>query len=680
MRKLAILLLAVLPVTADEGMWLFNEFPKDKIQQKYGVDLSSAFVDHLRLSSVRGAGATGSFVSPHGLIFTNHHVVLGCVQELSSKEHDYVANGFWAKSQSEEQKCPGAEVEVLLSIEDVSAKVKEAILADPASAEANQQRRTALSRLENECGTRTSNRCQAVTLYGGSQYHLYIYKRYTDIRLVFAPEFQAGFFGGDPDNFTYPRFDFDIGFFRAYENGRPANTANFLKFSKEGVKERDVIFVSGNPGRTERLSTMAELEYSRDVRFPFTLHRLESTIKTLEKFMAQSAENTRVAKDVLFGLQNSFKALTGEYGGLKDPNLMKLKREDESRLRAAVAKTPAMQAKYGKLWDDIAATLAEARKTYARRALVEGGPAGSELFGLARTVYRLPVEKAKPANQRLREFAGSGLAGIEHRLYAPANISLSMETVLLGQYFTLMRESLGAEDELVKKVLSGRTPEAAAAFYTAHTKITDTEERKRLAASAEAAKASDDSLMALMKILDEPARTSRKHSEDTIEAVLNADKPRLAEARFAAFGTGEAPDATFTLRLSYGQVKGYEDNRGRAVPYATTFEGLYKRATGKDPYTLPPTWLKAKSKLNLSTPYDFVSTADIIGGNSGSPTVNAKGEIVGIVFDGNLEGLPSNFQYSDVQARAVHVSSQAILEALRKIYSAESLLTELGAE
>jgi hypothetical protein len=677
MRKLAFSLLICLPLLADEGMWLFNEFPKDKVKQKYGVDVSQAFLDHLRLSSVR-AGASGSFVSPHGLIFTNHHVVLGCVQEVSTKEHDYVTNGFFAKSHAEELKCPGAEANVLLNIQDITSQVKSAVKASAASAEANQQRKAELARLENECSTRTGNRCQSVTLYGGAQYHLYEYKKYTDLRLVFAPEFQIGFFGGDADNFTYPRYDLDIGFFRAYENGKPAETPQHLTFSREGVKNREVVFVSGNPANTERLLTVAELEYFRDVRFPFTLHRLDTAIKALEKYMAQSAENTRAAKENLFGLQNSFKALTGEYGGLKDPKLMSLKRADQERLRAAVAKDPALQAEYGKLWDEIASALESARKTYIERSLLEGGPAGSDLFGIARTVLRLPEEKAKPAGQRLREYAGSGLASIEHRLYAPAPITNSMEAVLLANYFFVMRESLGENNEVVKKILNGSTPEQAADYYVSNTKLADVNERKRLTGSAEAGRESKDSMIELVRILDGPARQVRKQYEDHVESVLNADKPKLAEARFAAFGSGEPPDATYTLRLSYGEVKGYEDDRGKQIPYATDFAGLYKRATGKDPYNLPPSWTNAKSKLNLATPFDFVSTADIIGGNSGSPTVNAKGEIVGIVFDGNIQSLPNDFQYTETQARAIHVSSQAIFEALRKVYGADRLLDEIG--
>jgi len=676
LRVIPFLLFAAVSLFADEGMWPFNQFPKDRVKQKYGVEVTDQFLNHLRLASVR-AGASGSFVSPNGLIFTNHHVVLGCVQEVSTKEHDYVANGFQAKSYADELKCPGAEANVLLRIEDITQRVKDDMKAAPASAEANRQRMASLARLENECSTKTSNRCQAVTLYGGAKYDLYEYKKYTDVRLVFAPEFNIGFFGGDPDNFTYPRYNLDVGFFRVYENGKPAGTPNFLKFSKQGVQNKEVVFVSGNPGSTERLLTVAEAEYARDVRFPFTLKKLENGINALKAYSAKSAENARVAKEMIFGLENAFKAYTGEYQGLMTDALMAEKRRDEQKLRAAIGADTALEAKYGKLFEDIPAALKIARQTYPQRATLEGG-SYAELFSYARHVLRLPEEKAKPSSERLKEYAGSGLASIEHRIFADAPITPSMEIAMLTDYFEGMQKTLGPDYAIVKRVLQGRTPSQAAEYYVNGSKLGSVEERKRLAASVEAVRASKDSMLELVRIIETPARALRKRNEDLVDAVIYAAKPKLAEARFTVFGTGEPPDATFTLRLSFGQVKGYEDGQGKEVPYATKFDGLYQRATGKDPYVLPPSWIAAKSKLDMSTPFNFVSTADIIGGNSGSPTVNAKGEIVGIVFDGNIESLPNDFLYTETQARAVHVSSQSIIESLRKVYGASRLLAELG--
>ncbi len=662
---------------ADEGMWLFNQFPKDKVQSKYGVTVDQKLLDHLRLSSVR-VGASGSFVSSKGLILTNHHVVLGCVQNVSSPEHDYVNNGFYAKSNDEEKKCPGAEANVLLKIEDVTPKVRAAIQAAPDSPEGNRQRKAELVRLENECSKQSGNNCQSVTLYGGAQYNLYQYKKYTDVRLVFAPEFQIGFFGGDPDNFTYPRYCLDVGFFRVYENGQPAETPDYLRWSREGVKDRDVVFVSGNPARTERLLTVAELENFRDVGYPFNLKRLESAIAALKDHMAKSAENERASKDTLFGFENSYKSIKGQESGLMDARLMAEKRDDERKLREAIAKDPAKRAQYGDIFDRIAGAIKIARTTFVRRAMVDGGPMGSTLFRMARNVVRLPEEKAKPEDQRLREYSGSALRSLENRMYAATPVTPAEEVVLLANYFRALIAELGAADPITKSVLAGRTPQAAAEYYVGHSKLADPAERKRLAASVEVSRSSDDSMVALARLLDPEARKLRKDYEDKVESVLNAAKPKLAEARFAVYGPGEPPDATFTLRLSYGQVRGYEDSAGKAIPYATKFDGLYRRATGEMPYVLPKSWIAAKGDLNLNTPFDFVSTADIVGGNSGSPTVNAKGEIVGLIFDGNIESLPNSFVYTETQARAVHVASQAILEALRKVYHAQRLLEEIG--
>jgi hypothetical protein len=680
MKRFSLLTLAIglcLPALADEGMWLFNQFPKERVSKKYGVDISQPLLDHLRLSSVR-VGASGSFVSPNGLIFTNHHVVLGCVQNISTPQKDYVADGFYAKSMDEEKKCPGSEANVLLTIQDITAQVNAAVKANPHSAEGNRQRKAELVRFETECSERTGNNCQSVTLYGGAQYHLYEYKKYTDVRLVFAPEFQIGFFGGDPDNFTYPRYNLDIGFYRVYENGRPARTPHYLKWSPEGVKNRDFVLVSGNPGRTERLLTLAELEYYRDVTFPFTLKRLDSAITALKKYSAQSEENERAAKDTIFSLENTYKAMKGRYAGLQNKRLMGQKRTEEQKLRDAVRKDPAKRAQYGNTWNEVAGAVKQMRANYVRRILLEGGPLGSHLFMNARGVLRLPEELAKPPDQRLREYGGSALASLRNRLFSPIPIAPTKEEVVLADYFRLLRSEFGANDSIVKAVLDGKTPEDAARAYVNGSRMGDVEARKRLSASVEAVRESDDSMLRLVRILDPEARRLRKQAEDGPEAVLSAAVPKLAEARFAVYGPNEAPDATFTLRLSFGEVRGYENERGQDVPYTTKLAGLYERATGQLPYVLPESWIRAKGKLDLDTPMNYVSTADIIGGNSGSPTVNSKGEIVGIVFDGNIESLPAHFAYSEERARAVHVASQIIVEALSKVYETDRLLDELG--
>ncbi|MGD0012860.1 MAG: S46 family peptidase [Bryobacteraceae bacterium] len=674
---------AVLPgLRADEGLWLFNRFPKELVQQKYGFEVTDAWLDHLRLASVRfNNGGSASFVSPGGLLFTNHHVGLDCIQKLSSADHDYVANGYYARTQAEERACPDLEVNVLLRMEDVTQQVQGAAKPEAAPAEANRQRKAEMSRLEKECTGRTGNRCEVVTLYSGGAYHLYEYKKYTDVRLVFAPELGIAQFGGDPDNFTYPRYCLDFSFFRAYENGRPAQVKEWLRWSREGVREGELTFASGHPGTTGRLATYAELEFFRDESYPFVQERLAGLIRALEAYSAQGAENRRVAQDNLWSKQNGYKAYTGFLAGLRDAELMREKRWSDARLRAALARDPAKEKEFGGVWDEVAAAYGQFRGFYRPFLLLERSAAmGSELFAIARDVLRYAEETAKPDAQRLRQFADANLSDIEQEMYSPAPLSDSMEIAVLAEYFGSLRRYLGEADPVVKAVLEGRTPEEAARAYVTTSKLKDVAERKRLARDAAAARTSEDGMIRLARLIDGPARLYRKQYEDQVEAVLAPSNRRIAQARFAVYGASEYPDATFTLRLTYAPVIGYTNQAGQSVPWATRFQGLYERATGQDPYRLPPRWLQAKSALNLWTQFDFVTTADTHGGNSGSPTVNRAGEIVGIVFDGNLEGLPLRFFYSEVQARSVHVASQGIVEALRKVYQAKRLLKEIGME
>ncbi len=682
-RRLRSLVLAALwlaPASADEGLWLFEAFPKQRVGARYGFQVSDEFLDRLRLASLR-VGASGSFVSPNGLIFTNHHVALDCVQKLSTAEHNYVADGFWAATQAEEKPCPDMEANQLLRIQDVTARVRGAAPAEASDAEALRARLAEIARIEKECAAATGNRCDVVNLYSGGRYHLYEYKKYTDLRLVFAPESDIGFFGGDPDNFTYPRYCLDIAFFRAYENGKPASTPNYLPWSRQGVQEGELTFVPGNPGTTGRLMTVAQLEFSRDHYYPLIHRRLASLIRALETYSGQSAENERLAHDNLFSQQNSYKAYTGFLAGLRDPRLMELKRAEENKLRAAVEADPDKRKLYGEAWSAVAAAYEKFRQYYKAYWLLEFNPhRGSELLRIARDVLRLAVERRKPNDQRLREYRDSALPSLERQLYSPAPITDSMEIAVLADYFQFLRGELGAEDALVKAILNGRTPEQAARDYVGTSGLKEVAERKRLAADAEAARSSPDGMLRLARLLDEPARALRKRYEDEVEAALNASAAKIAQARFAVFGQEAYPDATFTLRLAYGAVRGYRDRSGRRIPYATTFEGLYRRATGKPPYRLPKRWLEARSALNLKTPFNFVTTADTHGGNSGSPTVNTRGEVVGILFDGNLESLPNRFVYTEEQARSVHVAAQGIVEALGKVYRADRLLAELGVK
>ena len=667
---------------ADDGLWLFNNFPKDLVAGRYHFEVTDAFLNHLQLASVRfNNGGSGSFVSPHGLLFTNHHVGLDCIQKLSTAEHDYTAHGFYAVNHAAEGQCPDLEVNVLLRIRDVTAEVNGAAKDAAGAAAANTQRKAAMSQIEKTCTAETGHRCDVVTLYSGGVYNLYEYKKYTDVRLVFAPETDIAQFGGDPDNFTYPRYDLDFAFFRAYENGKPAEVKEWLRWSREGVKDGELTFVSGNPGATGRLATYAELEFSRDFSYPLIFDRLGSVIAALEAYSAQSAENKRVAKEELWSMQNSYKAYTGFLVGLRDPALMKEKREQETKLRATIAQDPVQRKEFGAVWDDVAAAYGQYRAFYAQQWLLERAPsAGSELFGIARAVLRYAQETRKPNGERLREFAESNLPAIEQEMYSTEPLFDSLEIAVLANYFTFLRGRLGADDPIVKEVLNGQTPEQAATGYVTTSKLKDVAERKRLAKDLDAAMASGDGMIRLARMLDGPARRYRKEYEDKVEAVLTASKAKLAQARFAAYGASEYPDATFTLRLTFGPVLGYKDAAGHAVPYTTTFDGMYKHATGVDPFKLPQRWLDAKPALDLSTPLNFVTTTDTHGGNSGSPTVDEKNEVIGILFDGNIESLPNRFVFTDAIARSVHVASQGIVEALRKVYKADRVVKELGME
>jgi Peptidase S46 len=666
------------PVTGDEGIWLPNQFPAGDVQKKHGVAVSKDFLDRLRLASVRVV-ASGSFVSPSGLLFTNHHVASECIQQLSSSEHDYMKDGFYAGSIASEKRCPGMEADVLLAIEDVTGMVAAGVREETEPAEASRIRRANIARIEKECTGRTGNRCEVVTLYSGGQHHLYQYRKYDDVRLVFAPESSIAAFGGDIDNFTYPRFCFDITFLRVYEDGKPAATPNYLRWSRNGVRDGELIFVSGHPGTTGRLNTAAQLEFFRDVSYPFIHARLDSLIRTLKEYSAESAENKRVAADNLSSQQNSFKAYTGFLSGLRDAALMSAKRAEEEKLRDAANRDPWMRKSYSSAWDEIAAAYSAFRQDYRPYWLLEtAATRGSELMRIARDIVRLSEERGKPNETRLKEYRDSALPSTETALFAAAPISAPMETAVIADYLEFMRVGLGADDPTVRAVLGGSSPREAASRYVGASRLADIAERKRLAASSEAVRKSDDGMIRLALLLDGRARELRKKYEDGIEAVLALNVSKVAQARYRTRGAADYPDATSTLRVSFGPVRGYKTGGGPFVPYATDFEGLFSRATGVDPFVLPEQWIRAKSALDLKTPFNFVSTADTHGGNSGSPTVNLDGEVVGILFDGNLESLPNRFLYTEERSRSVHVSAQAITEALRKVYHAQPLLTELG--
>lgn len=681
MKRTRLFLLALLAASfihADEGLWLFNAIPESQLASKYRFKPSKDFLDHLRLSSVRFGGGSGSFVSPNGLIFTNHHVASRCIQNVSSKEHNYMRDGFYAETPDKELRCPGLEVQVLVDIQDVTERVNQAVTAPPSDPKAATQRQAAMNTIEKECMDQHGGACSVVTLYAGALYHLYRYKKYTDVRLVFAPEEALGFFGGDPDNFTYPRYCLDVTFLRAYEDGKPASTPHYLKWSRTGPREGELALVSGHPGSTDRFITLAQLEFLRDVTYPRTLRNLKAIIEALKEYGAKSEENHRVARDKLFGAENSFKVRDGEMKGMREAWLMDAKRRSEEQFRAAAAANPKAQAELGGAFEQITAAYQKWRPR-SSEYLLENGATLCDMFTYARHLYRLAEERPKPNAERLREYSDAALPSLELRLFAQTPVTPELEALMLEKWFELLSAELGASHPVVLQILDGRTPANAARAYVFSSKVHEVAERKRLAADPEAVRNSDDGMIRLARMIDAEARAIRKAYEEEFDSVVRDASSRIARARFALYGTSVYPDATGSLRLSFGAVQGYRNAQGQRVGWATDFDGLYRRATGEDPYKLPARWLERKSALRLKTPFNFVSTADIIGGNSGSPTVNTRGEVTGIVFDSNYEAMHNRFVYGmDRGERCVHVASSGIIEALRAVYGAARVLEELG--
>jgi hypothetical protein len=667
------LILSATFAAADEGMWPYNSFPKSKVKAKYKFDPAQAWLDHLRLASVKFPGGSGSFVSPDGLIFTNHHIGRGCTHNVSTAEHDYMKDGFYAKTREAEPKCPGLEVLTLQDIQDVTKTVEDAAKPGASDAEAGAAQRAEIAKLEKDCSdTEHAIRCEVVTLYAGGMYHLYKYKRYSDLRLVMAPEYDIAFFGGDPDNFTYPRYDLDITFLRAYENDKPAVIKDFLPFSAKKIKENDAVFVSGHPGSTGRLQTMAQLEFQRDVTFPYRLRVLDTQAKALLAYGEKSEENRRAAENLLFGVQNSFKAITGYQSGLLDKNVMASKATAEKNLRDAVAKDPEMAKKYGAAWDAIANAIQWQRDNFNRVTFMTETGIPGRLAGIARAVVRYTDT---PEDQRQR-----GPMSMEQLILSTQPIDAGMEKLQLTLALTQMQTSMGANDPFVVTVLGGKQPAERAEELVSTTKLADLANRKQLLEGGKSAiEASTDPLIVLMRKIDPDARAIRKDYEDKVTSVVRRNGGLIAKARFQLYGTEIPPDATGTLRLSYGTTKSYMEN-GKKVPYFTTLGDAFDYAAKHDnkaPFKLPDSWMKAKSKLDLKTQYDSVNTTDIIGGNSGSPAVNKKGEVVGIIFDGNIQSLPWNFQYDDVVGRSVITNSSAVIETLQKVYNAPELADEL---
>jgi Peptidase S46 len=673
-----------LTALADEGMWTFNNVPRAEIKKKYGFEITDQWLDKVRLASVRfNNGGSGSFVSPNGLVLTNYHIVEDIVNEVSTPEKDLAKEGFLAKTRAEEIKAPSLELNQLISIEDVTARVNGAVKPNSTDAEAFKAKTAEIAKIEAESLKATGLRSDVVPLYQGGQYNLYRYKKYTDVRLVFVPEFQAAFFGGDPDNFNFPRYNIDMALVRIYENDQPVHPESYLKWSTTGTKEGDLVFVTGNPGSTSRLDTVAHLEDLRDSSIPIILRMLERREAVLKKYMSLGEEQTRQAQNELNSVQNALKVYRGQLKGLQDPALMARKKKEEEALRKSIAASPERQKLYGDAWDAIA----KAHHTYPsfireRRIFEQAGGFNSDLFDYARILVRLAAENEKPNSERLPEYTDARRASLELALYSPAPIHDDFEKLKLADSLGFMVELLGADNPLVKQVLAGKTPEARANELVSGTKLKDPEYRKELAKGGKAAiEASTDPMIVVARLIDPKAREVRKRYETEVIGVERANYAKIARALFETEGTKLYPDATFTLRLSYGAVEGYTENGKKVQPY-TTLGGLFARSDQHKqefPYNLPQRWWDRKNSVNLNTPFNFVSTNDIIGGNSGSPTINQNGELVGLIFDGNIQSLVGDFMYDPSVNRAISVDSRGMLEVMKKIFDANDLVAELTA-
>jgi hypothetical protein len=675
----AVLLLAAAPVIhAEEGMWTFDNPPLKQLAAKYNFHPSQQWLDHLRLSSVRFMdGGSGSFVSPNGLVLTNHHVARVQLQKNSTAEHNYLRDGFYAATPDQEMKSPDLEINVLVGMQDVTARVQGAAKEIRDEAKALKARDAEIAAIEKESKDKTGLRSDVVSFYQGGEYWLYTYKAYNDVRLVFAPEQQAAFFGGDPDNFTYPRYDLDMAIFRVYENGKPLNSANFLKWSAKGAAPGELVFVSGHPGATERDDTVSQLLLERDVVGPAVTEYLQRRIDAALAFTAQGEEQAREVGSTLFYLQNSLKVYIGRRDALADPAILAKKQAEEADFRAKVNANKEWKKDYGKAWDEIASaeekTKPEIKGQVFRRT-------GGQFLSMAIEIVEYVAEVKKPDGERLPQFHEAGLESLKYQLLSPAPIYPATEKLFMNTALKLCQEKMGKDDAFLQAILQGGDVDKTVNELVDGTKMGDAAFRKSLLDGGEAAvAASTDPMIVAARRAEPILRETDRRIRDTISSVLTPAGEKLGKARFLVYGKDAYPDATFTLRLSYGSVDGYPYN-GTIAPPFTTFYGLYDRAasfSNKPPFDLTSKEASGRDKLDLSTPLDFVTTNDIIGGNSGSPVVNRDGELVGLVFDGNIESMAGDFVYDGTKNRTVAVHSAGMIEGLRKLYGADALADEL---
>ena len=673
-----ITLWCVWSATADDGMWTFDNPPRKQLKELYGFEPTREWLDHVRLSSVRfNDGGSGAFVSPDGLVLTNHHVARGQLQKMSSRETNYVAGGYLAQTQADEIKSTDLELNVLVGMENITARVHAAVKPGMSPKEALDARKAVTAQISKESKEKTGLRADVVSFYQGGEYWLYTYRQYTDVRLVMAPESQIAFYGGDADNFTYPRYDLDMAFFRVYENGKPLKTNHYFRWKTAGAVDGELVFVSGHPGSTNRLQTYAQTEYQRDYVYPVRLRSLERRLATLKAYSAKGPEQARRAASNIFGIENSLKASRGEYNGLLDSALMAKKATEEKDFRDRVAANPSWKEQYAWAWDTVAAAVGRSKASSKTKTYRQ---VGGRTFGFATTLVQYASEIKKPNGERLAPYQDANLESTKFRLFSRAPVHADMDEAQITDALTEALEYLGPEDPYVKTVLNGKTPADVARELSQGSGLADPAVRKKLLEGGEKAiAASTDPAIVLARKLEPINREAREWDEKNVTSTLTKASEKLGEARFAVYGKSTYPDATFTLRLSYGTVKGYPMN-GTVAPSKTTLYGLYDRAysfDNKGDFALPQRFMDRRAALDLATPADFVSTCDIIGGNSGSPVVNKEGEYVGLIFDGNIESLPGRFLYSDEANRAVSVHSAYMIEALRKLYDATTLADEL---
>lgn len=662
-------------------MWTFDVAPREYWTKRYNFAASDGWLDHVRLSALRyGNGCTASFVSGDGLVMTNHHCARACIESSTREGEDFLSNGFYAAKREDERTCQGLFLDQLQQISDVTDRVSRSAAPTSDAKATAAQRTKVIKQIEEECGrTEPDAYCQVVTMYRGGQYKLYRFHRFKDIRLVFAPEGQIAFFGGDPDNFTYPRWNLDMSFVRAYVDGKPAGTPDHFVWSRSGTKEGDLTFVIGNPGSTGRLNTVAQLDFLRDAQYPAQLDALHRQIETYHALANADEARGKALRNQIFGLENAQKAIAGYQSGLLDPKLMGRKREYEAEFRGKVDADPALKRQYGKAWQTIADVTSRRKQIDVKRRYYSSAAYGARLIGLALGTIRYQVETAKPDSLRLPPYQEASKAQLERSLFGGNPIDPVQEQALLTAYFGAMQRELPAKDPIVRQALQGRSPEDAAKAMVEATTLTTGENRKALATGGAAGlAASTDPFIQLARVLDPLERAMTREVTDLNDREAQANE-QVARALLAVYGNSVAPDATFSLRISDGEVRRYPMNGTVAAPY-TTFNGLYERASafgGQPPFDLPRRWKERRDSLAPDTPFNGVSTNDIIGGNSGSPVINRDAEVVGLIFDGNIEMLPNRFLFTERVARSVWVDSRAIVHALRRVYDAHPLADEL---